>query len=59
MIWAIGVSLIALAGLIHLPRWAIGAVGIGMIAGHNLLDGIQAAQLGSVGGLWHVLISPP
>ena len=58
VIWAIGVSMIALAGLIHLPRWAIGAFGIGLMAGHNLLDGIQAAQLGSVGGLWHVLHQP-
>ena len=27
VIWAIGVSMIVLAGLIHLPRWAIGASG--------------------------------
>ena len=58
VIWAIGVSMIVLAGLIHLPRWAIGALGIGLMAGHNLLDGIQAAQLGPLGGLWHVLHQP-
>ena len=39
-----------LSGLIHLPHWAIGAVGIGIILGHNLLDGIQAEQLGPTGG---------
>ena len=27
VIWAIGVSMIVLAGLIHLPRWAIGESG--------------------------------
>ena len=58
VIWAIGVSMIVLAGLIHFPRWVIGAIGIGMMAGHNLLDGIQAAQLGPLGGLWHVLHQP-
>ena len=58
VIWAIGVSMIVLAGLIHLPRWVIGAIGIGMMAGHNLLDGIQAAQLGPLGGPWHVLHQP-
>jgi uncharacterized membrane protein len=58
VIWAIGVSMIAVAGLIHLPRWAIGAIGIGMITGHNLLDGIQAEQLGQLGWLWHVLHQP-
>ena len=58
VIWAIGVSMIVLAGLIHLPRWAIGAVGIGMIAGHNLLDGIQAAQLGRSAGCGTSCTSP-
>ena len=29
-----------------------------MMVGHNLLDGIQAAQLGTLGGLWHVLHQP-
>jgi uncharacterized membrane protein len=39
VIFAIGASMIALGGLVHLPRWAIAAVGLVMIAGHNLLDG--------------------
>ena len=38
VIWVIGVSMIVLAGLIHLPIWAIAAFGLGMIASHNLLD---------------------
>jgi uncharacterized membrane protein len=41
VIWAIGVSMVALAGLVHLPTTAIASFGIGMIALHNLLDGIQ------------------
>jgi uncharacterized membrane protein len=50
--------MIVLAGLIHLPRWAIGALGIGMIVAHNLLDGIDPAQLGHLGWLWHILHQP-
>jgi uncharacterized membrane protein len=38
VIWAIGVSMIALAGLIHLPRAAQAAVGLGIVCLHNLLD---------------------
>ena len=55
VIWAIGWSMIALAGLIHLPRWAVAAFGIGMVVSHNLLDGITPEQLGAWGGLWKLL----
>ena len=41
VIWAIGWSMIVLAGLIHLPRPAIAVVGIGIVALHNLFDGVQ------------------
>jgi uncharacterized membrane protein len=40
VIWAIGVCMIALAGLIHLPRIAIAMIGGVIVAGHNLLDPI-------------------
>jgi len=40
VIWTIGVSMIALAALIHLPRWAQLVVGLVIVCGHNLLDGI-------------------
>src|SRR5262249_1518232 len=36
VIFAIGVSMITLAALVHLPRWAIATVGLALIAGHNL-----------------------
>jgi uncharacterized membrane protein len=55
VIWAIGVSMIALAGLIFLPRSAIAAFAIVTIAGHNLLDGVEARDLGALGFLWPVL----
>ncbi len=41
VIWVIGMSMIILALLIHLPLKVIGVFGIAMIALHNLLDGVQ------------------
>jgi uncharacterized membrane protein len=42
VIWAIGCSMLVLAGLIYVPRWAIAAFALTLILGHNLLDGIVA-----------------
>ncbi len=55
VIWAIGGSMVALAGLVRLPLVLIGAVGLAMIAGHNLLDGIDPARLGAFAAWWPVL----
>ncbi len=38
VIWVFGVSMIVLAGLIHLPTRVITAIGIALIALHNLFD---------------------
>ena len=40
VIWAIGVAMIALAALVHLPRRAVFVIGALIVCGHNLLDGI-------------------
>jgi uncharacterized membrane protein len=58
VIFAIGMSMIALAAFVHLPRWAIATIGLGMILGHNALDGIKAAQFGAWAPLWNVLHEP-
>jgi uncharacterized membrane protein len=58
VIWAIGWSMIALAGMIHLPRAIIATLALAMIAGHNLLDGIKAEQLQAFGWLWLLLHEP-
>ncbi len=58
VIFAIGVSMIALAVLVHLPRWLIASVGVAMIGGHNLLDGIKAEQFGAAAPLWNLLHQP-
>ena len=44
VIWVIGVSMIVLAGLVHLPMTAIASFGVAMIVLHNLLDGIRVAS---------------
>jgi uncharacterized membrane protein len=41
VIWSLGISMIFLAGLIHLSRTAILVFSCVLIFGHNLLDGIQ------------------
>ncbi len=42
-IWALGVSMIILAALIHLPVKAILAISVIIIVGHNLFDGVHVA----------------
>jgi uncharacterized membrane protein len=58
VIWVIGASMMLLAGLVFLPRWAIATFGLVLIAGHNLLDGIRAAAFGDAGWLWVFLHDP-
>lgn len=56
--WALGMSMIALAALVHLPPRVLAVLSVAMIALHNLSDGITAAQLGALGGVWQVLHAP-
>jgi uncharacterized membrane protein len=58
VIWALGWSMVVLSALVFLPRWAIAVIAIGMIAGHNLFDGVTPASLGSFGPLWNFLHVP-
>jgi uncharacterized membrane protein len=55
VIWAIGASMIALAALVHLPRWAIGFIAALMLGGHNLLDGALPETFGQWAWLWNVI----
>lgn len=55
VIWAIGCSMIVLAGLVWLPRWAIAAFGLVMIVAHNALDRIRPEGFGFWPDLWRVL----
>lgn len=53
ILWALGWAMIVLAGLVYLPEWAITAIGVVMIAGHNLLDSINSRN-----PLWVILHQP-
>ncbi len=52
VIWAIGWSMIGLAALVFLPRLAVLAIGVAIVAGHNLLDPVSPASFGEWGLLW-------
>jgi uncharacterized membrane protein len=55
VIWAIGWSMIALAALVRLPPAAVLAVGVAIVAGHNLLDPITPEHFGFAAPLWTLL----
>lgn len=67
VIWVLGVSMIVLAGLIHLPLKVTAAFGLVMIALHNLLDRFEVAGWQGpgtpvpsfLGKIWIVLHQPP
>ena len=58
VIWAIGLSMIALAGLVLLPTPVIFVVGILLVFGHNLLDPITVQGSGFADYLWYILHQP-
>ena len=58
VIWALGLSMVILSALVYLPRKVIAAIAVVVIAGHNLLDGVNAQNLGAFGPWWHVLHAP-
>jgi uncharacterized membrane protein len=55
VIWAIGCSMIALAGLIFLPIPALATLSLLIIFGHNALDSISAESFGDNAPLWNLL----
>ena len=58
VIWILGWSMVAMALIVWLPvRW-IAALGLSMMAAHNLLDRINPASFGKFSWLWIVLHSP-
>ena len=54
-IWALGISMIVLAALIHLPKKLILILSILVIAGHNLLDNIHIAGNGLPAFGWSLI----
>lgn len=55
VIWAIGLSMLALAILVKLPRPALAVIGVVIIAGHNLLDTLHFTQESAMYVPWAIL----
>src|SRR6266550_2921263 len=58
VIWGLGWSMVAMALIVRLPVGWGGALGVGMIATHNLLDRINPASFGKLSWLWLLLHTP-
>jgi len=61
VLWAIGWSMVAMAGLIYLPLPVLAVLGLGMITAHNLADGLSLDRFntsdGSLSGIgWLVSV---
>ena len=57
VLWALGWSMVMMSGLVFLPVWSITAVGIAMVALHDLFDSVRADSFGSFRWLWAILHS--
>ncbi|WP_139670224.1 DUF1624 domain-containing protein [Pseudomonas sp. F16(2018)] len=55
VIWAIGLSMLALSLLVWLPRPALLALGALIVAGHNLLDGLHFGPESALHVPWAIL----
>ena len=58
VIWILGWSMVVMAAIVWLPlRW-IAVFGVGMIATHNLLDGVRPEWFGRFSWIWTLLHTP-
>ena len=55
VIWAIGLSMLALAALVRLPRTVLAVLGLAIVAGHNLFDALHFAPGHPLHAIWAVL----
>ncbi|VVQ24470.1 hypothetical protein PS925_05524 [Pseudomonas fluorescens] len=55
VIWAIGLSMIALSLLVWLPRWLLLTLSLTIIAGHNLLDAVHFPVESALHVPWAIL----
>ena len=58
VIWAIGVGMLAMSLLAHLPPYVSAAIGGAIIAGHGVFDQVDEAHLGAAAPLWTCTQSP-
>jgi len=59
VIWVIGVCMILMAGLVKLPLPVVGAIGVIVIAAHNLMDShmgklLEGLDVNRLSGLWKI-----
>ncbi|MCV4272848.1 DUF1624 domain-containing protein [Pseudomonas capsici] len=55
VIWAIGLSMVALSAMVFLPRWALVVIGLVIVAGHNLLDSLHFGVESAMHIPWAIL----
>jgi uncharacterized membrane protein len=58
ILWALGWSMVVLAGLVYLPVRVVVAVGVLLIALHNLFDPVAPVAFGALAPLWSILHVP-
>ena len=58
VMWILGWTMVAMALVVWLPTRWIAVLGLGMIATHNLLDGINPVSYGKFYWVWMLLHSP-
>jgi uncharacterized membrane protein len=55
VVWAIGLSMIVLSGLVYLPVRVVGVIGVAICVFHNLLDGVPMPETPVLKTLWAIL----
>jgi uncharacterized membrane protein len=55
VVWAIGISMVVLSGLVYLPVRAVGAIGVALCVFHNLLDSVPMPESAVLKTLWAIL----
>ncbi len=58
VIWAIGFSMMLLAAFSWLPPFVLFAVGLVVVCGHDLLDGVDPNTLGGWRPIWTLMLEP-
>ncbi len=58
VIWAIGVSMVALSALVFLPNGSILGIGALLVFGHNLLDSVTVGGSSAQDIIWYALHQP-
>jgi uncharacterized membrane protein len=58
VLWSLGISMIALSAMVYLPKKIILAIGIILVAGHNLLDNVHVSGEGLDAFGWSLLHEP-